>query len=122
MQGLMFGYATDETEECMPLTILLAHKLNAKIKSLERNGILPWLKPDGKTQLASMVTMEYQEIEGVLEPLHMHTLVISVHYAPGVPLEQMRKELVKEVIPAKYLDANKSTTSCPVKHFWKEVL
>ncbi|XP_073201941.1 S-adenosylmethionine synthase-like isoform X4 [Lepidochelys kempii] len=49
-QGLMFDYATDETEECMPLTILLAHKLNAKIKALERNGTWPWVRPDGKTQ------------------------------------------------------------------------
>nr|XP_034953261.1 S-adenosylmethionine synthase-like isoform X3 [Zootoca vivipara] len=105
-QGLMFGYATDETEECMPLTILLAHKLNMKIKSLERNGVLPWLRPDGKTQ----VTMEYRDVGGALEPIRVHTLVISVQHAPGVPLQQIQKELmdkvVKEVVPAKYLDEN----------------
>lgn len=51
LQGLMFGYATDETEECMPLTIVLAHKLNAKMAELRRNGTLPWLRPDSKTQV-----------------------------------------------------------------------
>lgn len=50
-QGLMFGYATDETEECMPLTVVLAHKLNAKMAELRRNGTLPWLRPDSKTQV-----------------------------------------------------------------------
>lgn len=52
-QGLMFGYATDETEECMPLTIILAHKLNAKMAELRRNGTVPWLRPDSKTQVGS---------------------------------------------------------------------
>uniref|UniRef100_A0A452HKB1 S-adenosylmethionine synthase n=1 Tax=Gopherus agassizii TaxID=38772 RepID=A0A452HKB1_9SAUR len=103
---LMSGYATDETEECMPLTILLAHKLNAKIKALERSGTWPWIRLDGKTQ----VTMEYKEKDGAVEPIHVHTLVISVHHAPNMPVQQMRKELmekvVKEVIPAKYLDEN----------------
>lgn len=47
----MFGYATDETEECMPLTIVLAHKLNAKMAELRRDGTLPWLRPDSKTQV-----------------------------------------------------------------------
>lgn len=54
MQGLMFGYATDETEECMPLTVLLAHKLTARIKALERNGTWPWVRPDGKTQVCNI--------------------------------------------------------------------
>lgn len=52
LQGLMFGYATDETEECMPLTIVLAHKLNAKMAELRRNGTIPWLRPDSKTQVS----------------------------------------------------------------------
>lgn len=51
LQGLMFGYATDETEECMPLTIILAHKLNIKMAELRRNKTLPWLHPDSKTQV-----------------------------------------------------------------------
>lgn len=55
-QGLMFGYATDETEECMPLTVVLAHKLNAKMAELRRNGTVPWLRPDSKTQVASTHT------------------------------------------------------------------
>lgn len=50
-QGLMFGYATDETDECMPLTVVLAHKLNEKMAELRRNGTLPWLRPDSKTQV-----------------------------------------------------------------------
>lgn len=50
-QGLMFGYATDETEECMPLTVVLAHKLNAKMAELRRNGVLSWARPDSKTQV-----------------------------------------------------------------------
>ena len=50
-QGLMFGYATDETEECMPLTVVLAHKLNAKIAELRRNGGMAWARPDSKTQV-----------------------------------------------------------------------
>ena len=50
-QGLMFGYATDETEECMPLTVMLSHHLNAKLSELRRNGTLPWLRPDSKTQV-----------------------------------------------------------------------
>lgn len=49
----MFGYATDETEECMPLTIVVAHKLNEKMSELRRNGIVPWLRPDSKTQVRS---------------------------------------------------------------------
>lgn len=50
-QGLMFGYATDETEECMPLTVILAHKLNEKMAELRKDGTLPWLRPDSKTQV-----------------------------------------------------------------------
>lgn len=51
LKGLMFGYATDETEECMPLTIVLAHKLNAKMAELRRSGVITWLRPDSKTQV-----------------------------------------------------------------------
>lgn len=50
----MFGYATDETEECMPLTIVLAHKLNAKMAELRRDGTIPWLRPDSKTQVSNI--------------------------------------------------------------------
>lgn len=60
----MFGYATDETEECMPLTIILAHKLNARLAELRRNGELPWLRPDSKTQVniaIMLVSLFYQQ-------------------------------------------------------------
>lgn len=103
-QGLMFGYATDETEECMPLTVVLAHKLNAKIAELRRNGGLPWARPDSKTQ----VTCEYRMQKGVCIPQRVHTVVISIQHSDDVTLEKLRKDLmdkvVAKVIPAKYLD------------------
>ncbi|XP_053196603.1 methionine adenosyltransferase II, alpha-like isoform X1 [Scomber japonicus] len=103
-QGLMFGYATDETEECMPLTILLAHKINHRMKELSCNGECPWILPDGKSQ----VTVEYKDNMGAMEPLRVHTVVISVHHIPDISVEEIRHNLmekvVKVVIPAKYLD------------------
>ncbi|KAM6965178.1 S-adenosylmethionine synthase-like [Aplochiton taeniatus] len=105
-QGLMFGYATDETEECMPLTILLAHKLNIRMKELSRNGECPWILPDGKTQ----VTVEYCDNMGAMEPVRVHTVVISVQHRHDITLEEIRHNLmekvVKAVIPAQYLDHN----------------
>uniref|UniRef100_A0A8C5HAS6 S-adenosylmethionine synthase n=1 Tax=Gouania willdenowi TaxID=441366 RepID=A0A8C5HAS6_GOUWI len=103
-QGLMFGYATDETEESMPLTIMLAHNLNAKMAELRRDGTLPWLRPDSKTQ----VTVQYRQDRGAMVPLRVHTIVISVQHDESVALAQMRhclKELVvKAVVPSGYLD------------------
>jgi len=103
-QGLMFGYATDETEECMPLTVVLSHQLNAKIAELRRNGQLAWARPDTKTQ----VTVEYCYKNGAAIPLRVHTVVISAQHDETVTMETLRKELqekvVKVVIPAKYLD------------------
>ena len=55
-QGIMFGYATDETTECMPLTIVLAHKLNAKIAEYRRSGVMPWARPDTKTQVGPSIS------------------------------------------------------------------
>ncbi|XP_039196659.1 S-adenosylmethionine synthase isoform X1 [Crotalus tigris] len=105
-QGLMFGYATDETEECMPLTIILAHKLNAKMAELRRNGVLPWLRPDSKTQ----ITVQYVQEDGAVIPVRVHTIVISVQHDEGISLEAMRKALqehvIKAVVPAHYLDDN----------------
>ncbi|CAO2605418.1 S-adenosylmethionine synthase isoform type-2 [Lemmus lemmus] len=99
-QGLMFGYATDETEECMPLTIVLAHKLNAKLAELRRNGTLPWLRPDSKTQVSGGLKLMF--ISGV------HTIVISVQHDEEVCLDEMRdalkEKVIKAVVPAKYLD------------------
>ncbi|KAE8285431.1 S-adenosylmethionine synthase isoform type-2 [Larimichthys crocea] len=103
-QGLMFGYATDETEECMPLTILLAHKINYRMKELSRNGECPWILPDSKSQ----VTVEYRDNMGAMEPLRVHTVVISVQHTPEITLQEIRHSLmekvVKVIIPAKYLD------------------
>lgn len=66
LQGLMFGYATDETEECMPLTIILAHKLNARMAELRRSGVLPWLRPDSKTQVGLSFAPGYRHTLQVL--------------------------------------------------------
>ncbi|XP_034310391.2 S-adenosylmethionine synthase isoform X2 [Magallana gigas] len=103
-QGLMFGYATDETEECMPLTLVLAHQLNAKIAELRRSEELKWVRPDTKTQ----VTMEYKYDRGACIPLRVRSLVISAQHDKNVSLEQLRQDLmekvVKVVIPEKYLD------------------
>jgi S-adenosylmethionine synthetase len=106
-QGHMFGYATDETEELMPLTHVLATKLAQKLSELRRNKTLDWLRPDAKTQ----VTVEYsKEGTGKLTPLRVHTVVISTQHSEDVTNETIRAELtekvVKAVIPAKYLDAN----------------
>uniref|UniRef100_A0A4W6E2T0 methionine adenosyltransferase n=1 Tax=Lates calcarifer TaxID=8187 RepID=A0A4W6E2T0_LATCA len=91
-QGLMFGYATDETEECMPLTIVLAHKLNAKMAELRRNGTVPWLRPDSKTQ----VTVHYTQENGAVIPKRVHTVVISVQHDDYVSLEEQKKVLEGE--------------------------
>ncbi|CAO2605420.1 S-adenosylmethionine synthase isoform type-2 [Lemmus lemmus] len=107
-QGLMFGYATDETEECMPLTIVLAHKLNAKLAELRRNGTLPWLRPDSKTQVSVKVTVQYMQDRGAVLPIRVHTIVISVQHDEEVCLDEMRdalkEKVIKAVVPAKYLD------------------
>jgi S-adenosylmethionine synthetase len=81
-QGIMFGYASDETEDCMPLTHLVATRLGKKLTDVRKDGSLWWLRPDGKTQ----VTVEYkQNSDGSVEPLKVHTVVISTqHAAPGV--------------------------------------
>lgn len=103
-QGLMFGYATDETEECMPLTVVLSHQLNAKIAQLRRSGELAWARPDSKTQ----VTIEYKYDEGACVPIRVHTVVISLQHSEEITMEKLRKELmekvIKVVIPQKYLD------------------
>ncbi|XP_076045509.1 S-adenosylmethionine Synthetase isoform X1 [Oratosquilla oratoria] len=103
-QGLMFGYATDETEECMPLTISLAHRLNQKIAELRRDGTFWWSRPDTKTQ----ITAEYYFENGAAIPIRVHTVVVSAQHSEKISLDQLRKEImekaVKVVIPEKYLD------------------
>lgn len=104
-QGLMFGYATDETEELMPLTAVLAHGLNRKLAENRRNGTMSWLRPDSKTQ----VTVEYKMEGGACIPLRVHTIVISTQTDPEISLEDIQKELrekvIKDVVPEKYLDS-----------------
>jgi len=103
-QGLMFGYATDETEECMPLTVVLAHALNRKLAELRREGTLWWARPDTKTQ----VTCEYKFDHGACIPIRVHTIVVSTQHSEKVSLEVLRQEIydkvIKTVIPEKYLD------------------
>jgi len=103
-QGLMFGYATDETEECMPLTVVLAHQLNMKIADLRRSGELWWARPDSKTQ----VTAEYYFDKGACIPVRVHTVVVSVQHSEKVSLDTLREDIMEKVInttiPKKYLD------------------
>jgi S-adenosylmethionine synthetase len=105
-QGLMFGYATDETEECMPLTVVLAHKLVRVLAEGRRSGLLPWARPDTKSQ----VTVEYKIKDGSCVPIRVHTVVLSTQHAPDVTIEKIRQDLmehvIKKAIPAQYLDEN----------------
>jgi len=103
-QGHMFGYATDETEELMPLTHLLATRLCQRLSQVRSDGTLPWVLPDGKTQ----VTCEYKNENGAMVPQRVHTVVISTQHADSVSNDEIRKGLlehvIKPTIPAKYLD------------------
>jgi len=105
-QGHMFGYATDETPELMPLTHVLATKLCARLSEARNTGVLPWLRPDGKTQ----VTVEYRKEGGAVIPQRVHTVVISTQHSESVSNEEIRKglmeQVIKQVIPAKYIDNN----------------
>jgi len=102
-QGIMFGYATDETPEMLPLTVLLSHKLNSAMKEARNSGRLPWLRPDTKTQ----VTIEYKHDGGAVVPVRVDTVVVSAQHSEDITTEELRKEIkekiIKEVIPAKYL-------------------
>lgn len=100
----MFGYATDETDECMPLTVVLAHKLNQKIAELRRNGEFWWARPDSKTQ----VTCEYKFDHGACIPQRVHTVVVSLQHSEKISLDELRYEVlhkvIRTVIPERYLD------------------
>jgi len=103
-QGLMFGYATDETDEMMPLSHMLSHQLVRKLAECARNGTLPWVLPDQKSQ----VTVEYENRGGAMIPRRVHTVVISTQHHPDISLadqqKQLKEHVIKTVIPAKYLD------------------
>src|SRR5213080_4842154 len=100
-QGLMFGYATNETPELMPMPILLAHKLTKRLADARREGIPNFLRPDGKSQ----VSVEYENNK----PIRIDTVVISTQHSPDVSAPQLREEVIEHIIkptlPAHLLDA-----------------
>ncbi len=102
-QGMMFGFATDETEEFMPYPIALAHKLTHKLSEVRKNGTLPYLRPDGKSQ----VTVEYDK-DG--KPIHLNAVVLSTQHAENITQEQIHADIKKHifdaVLPKELVDEN----------------
>ena len=113
-QGMMFGYACDETPELMPMAISLAHKLARCLTAIRKEGLVDYLRPDGKTQ----VTVEYDEDRN---PIRVDTVVISTQHAPDVSLEQIREDMIRLVIqptiPAELLDENTRVYVNPTGRF-----
>ena len=112
-QGIMFGYATDESEayeeykgKFMPMTLMLANSIGYRLTEVRKNGTCPWVRPDGKTQ----VTIEYKNEGGAMVPQRVHTVLISTQHDEEVTnekiAEDLMNEVIKKVIPAKLLDAN----------------
>ncbi len=89
-QGLMFGYACKETPELMPMPIQLAHRLTLQLEKMRQNRKLPWLRPDGKSQ----VTVQYENGK----PKRIHTVVVSTQHAPTIPYNKLRKQIIEKVI------------------------
>ena len=103
-QGLMFGYATNETKELFPFSHLMALRLSLKLTEVRKKGLIKYLRPDGKTQ----VTVEYKEENGKMVPLRVETILISIQHDPDVSNEQIKKDIkqfvINEVIPTNMLD------------------
>ena len=113
-QGMMFGFACDETPELMPLPISLAHRLALRLTQVRKSGALPYLRPDGKTQ----VTVEYDEEN---RPLRVDTVVLSTQHSDAVSLDQIRGDVIREVIrpvlPAEMLDESTRILVNPTGRF-----
>lgn len=113
-QGLMFGYACDETPELMPLPIMMAHKLTRKLSELRRSGELVYLRPDGKSQ----VSVEYDADN---KPVRIEAIVVSIQHDDDVTTEQLRKEVkakvIDAVVPAEMVDANTKVHINPTGRF-----
>lgn len=112
-QGLMFGFACNETPEFMPLPISLSHRLARRLAEVRKEGVLTYLRPDGKTQ----VTVEYDGDQ----PVRVHTIILSAQHSPQVTLKQMKHDLIKEVIfpvvPTELLDEHTKILINPTGRF-----